>query len=349
MVASKPPAARARPSVSGASTSSRLLQCRQAFTDRSVVTECYTSAHTVQCRNIATVRRTRDRPARELRRRTLVRRHRRGHAPARRRAPARRSPGSPATGLDLGAMSAYARDGRRPRAARADLPRARRPAQGARPSTCRAAQGRVLRAVAPHRRDPARLAGRHRRRHRHALRLRQQGHARAAQRHRRPRRRRSSSSAAAARSSASTSTPRGPGVAVQINAFNFPVWGMLEKLAPAFLAGLPTIVKPASQTAYLTELVVRRIIESGLLPEGSLQLLCGSPRGPARRADRAGLGRVHRLRPHRRAAAQPHQRAPRRRQPRRRGRLAQLLDPRARTSRPTTPSSSCSSRASSPR
>ncbi|MFC4785709.1 phenylacetic acid degradation bifunctional protein PaaZ [Nocardioides sp. MAHUQ-72] len=67
-----------------------------------------------------------------------------------------------------------------------------------------------------------------------------------------------------------------PGVAVQINAFNFPVWGMLEKLAPAFLAGLPSIVKPASQTAYLTERVVRRIIESGILPEGSLQLLAGS-------------------------------------------------------------------------
>ncbi|GAB7003425.1 phenylacetic acid degradation bifunctional protein PaaZ [Nocardioides sp. AN3] len=67
-----------------------------------------------------------------------------------------------------------------------------------------------------------------------------------------------------------------PGVAVQINAFNFPVWGMLEKLAPAFLAGLPSIVKPASQTAYLTEAVVRRIISSGILPEGSLQLLCGS-------------------------------------------------------------------------
>jgi len=67
-----------------------------------------------------------------------------------------------------------------------------------------------------------------------------------------------------------------PGVAVQINAFNFPVWGMLEKLAPAFLAGMPTIVKPASQTAYLTELVARRIVESGLLPEGSLQLLSGS-------------------------------------------------------------------------
>ena len=70
-----------------------------------------------------------------------------------------------------------------------------------------------------------------------------------------------------------------PGVAVQINAFNFPVWGMLEKLAPAFLAGLPSIVKPAGQTAYLTELVVRRVVESGILPEGSLQLLCGSPRG----------------------------------------------------------------------
>ncbi|MGC0366199.1 oxepin-CoA hydrolase/3-oxo-5,6-dehydrosuberyl-CoA semialdehyde dehydrogenase [Rhodococcus sp. 27YEA15] len=69
------------------------------------------------------------------------------------------------------------------------------------------------------------------------------------------------------------------GVAVQINAFNFPVWGFLEKLAPAFIAGVPSIVKPASSTAYLTELVFRRIIESGLLPEGSVQLLSGSARG----------------------------------------------------------------------
>ncbi|OZD19332.1 bifunctional aldehyde dehydrogenase/enoyl-CoA hydratase [Rhodococcus sp. 06-156-3C] len=69
------------------------------------------------------------------------------------------------------------------------------------------------------------------------------------------------------------------GVAVQINAFNFPVWGFLEKLAPAFIAGVPSIVKPASQTAYLTELVFRRIIESGILPEGSVQLLAGSARG----------------------------------------------------------------------
>lgn len=66
------------------------------------------------------------------------------------------------------------------------------------------------------------------------------------------------------------------GVAVHINAFNFPCWGMLEKLAPTLLAGMPAIVKPASQTAYLTELMVRRIIETGILPEGALQLVCGS-------------------------------------------------------------------------
>src|SRR5882757_2257333 len=69
------------------------------------------------------------------------------------------------------------------------------------------------------------------------------------------------------------------GAAVQINAFNFPVWGMLEKLAPAVLAGVPCVVKPASQTAYLTELVFRRIIESGILPEGAVQLVCGRPDG----------------------------------------------------------------------
>ena len=66
------------------------------------------------------------------------------------------------------------------------------------------------------------------------------------------------------------------GAAVHINAFNFPVWGMLEKLAPTLLAGVPAIVKPATSTSYLTEAVVRRIIESGILPEGALQLVCGS-------------------------------------------------------------------------
>ncbi|MBC7558500.1 MAG: phenylacetic acid degradation bifunctional protein PaaZ [Dermatophilaceae bacterium] len=69
-----------------------------------------------------------------------------------------------------------------------------------------------------------------------------------------------------------------PGVAVQINAFNFPVWGMLEKLAPAFIAGVPSIVKPATPTGYVTAAVVKLIIESGILPAGSLQLISGSAR-----------------------------------------------------------------------
>jgi oxepin-CoA hydrolase/3-oxo-5,6-dehydrosuberyl-CoA semialdehyde dehydrogenase len=66
------------------------------------------------------------------------------------------------------------------------------------------------------------------------------------------------------------------GVAVHINAFNFPCWGMLEKLSTSLLAGVPSIVKPASQTAYLTELMFRRMIESAVLPEGAIQLVCGS-------------------------------------------------------------------------
>lgn len=65
------------------------------------------------------------------------------------------------------------------------------------------------------------------------------------------------------------------GAAVHINAFNFPCWGMLEKLAPTLLAGVPAIVKPASSTAYLTELMVQRILASGILPAGALQLICG--------------------------------------------------------------------------
>jgi oxepin-CoA hydrolase / 3-oxo-5,6-dehydrosuberyl-CoA semialdehyde dehydrogenase len=65
------------------------------------------------------------------------------------------------------------------------------------------------------------------------------------------------------------------GVAVQINAFNFPVWGPLEKLAPALIAGVPSLIKPASQTAYVTERLVELIAESGLLPDGTLQLVCG--------------------------------------------------------------------------
>ena len=69
--------------------------------------------------------------------------------------------------------------------------------------------------------------------------------------------------------------PRG-GVAVHINAFNFPVWGLLEKFAPSFLAGMPCIGKPATATSYLTEAAVRLIVQSGILPEGALQLVVGS-------------------------------------------------------------------------
>lgn len=66
------------------------------------------------------------------------------------------------------------------------------------------------------------------------------------------------------------------GVAVHINAFNFPVWGMLEKIAVNLLAGVPAVLKPATVTSFLTESVVREIINSGILPDGALQLLCGS-------------------------------------------------------------------------
>ena len=68
------------------------------------------------------------------------------------------------------------------------------------------------------------------------------------------------------------------GVAVHINAYNFPVWGMLEKCAVNWMAGVPAVVKPATDTSYLTEAVVREIIASGILPEGALQLICGSAR-----------------------------------------------------------------------
>ncbi|QTD46974.1 phenylacetic acid degradation bifunctional protein PaaZ [Ottowia testudinis] len=79
--------------------------------------------------------------------------------------------------------------------------------------------------------------------------------------------------------------PRG-GVAVHINAFNFPVWGLLEKFAPTFLAGMPSIGKPATATSFLTEKLVRLINESGILPEGTLQLVIG---GTGDLLDRLGV------------------------------------------------------------
>ncbi|CAN5622425.1 phenylacetic acid degradation bifunctional protein PaaZ [soil metagenome] len=69
------------------------------------------------------------------------------------------------------------------------------------------------------------------------------------------------------------------GTAIHINAFNFPVWGMLEKIAVNFLAGVPAVVKPATVTSFLTEAVVKEIVNSGILPQGALQLICGSANG----------------------------------------------------------------------
>ena len=76
------------------------------------------------------------------------------------------------------------------------------------------------------------------------------------------------------------------GAAIHINAFNFPVWGMLEKLAPTLLAGVPAIVKPATATCYVTELCVRLMLESGILPDGALQLVSG---GLGTMLDRLGV------------------------------------------------------------
>ena len=69
------------------------------------------------------------------------------------------------------------------------------------------------------------------------------------------------------------------GVAIHINAFNFPIWGMLEKIAVNLMAGVPAVVKPSEYTSFLTEVMVRDIIDSNILPEGSLQLVCGLGRG----------------------------------------------------------------------
>jgi len=90
------------------------------------------------------------------------------------------------------------------------------------------------------------------------------------------------------------------GVAVHINAFNFPVWGMLEKLAPTLLAGMPAIVKPATVTSYLTEVVFRAMIESGLFPAGAIQLVCGSS---GDLLEQAPHGEVERVDVHRQPAA----------------------------------------------
>ena len=124
-------------------------------------------------------------------------------------------------------------------------------------------------------------------------------------------------------------TPR-HGVAVQVNAFNFPVWGPLEKLAPALIAGVPSLIKPASQTGYLTALMTGLIIDAQILPEGALQLVSGGAGRPARPPHRAGPAQLHRLGEHREPAAEPPERGRQVSKVQRRGRLAEHVGPRPR-------------------
>ena len=138
-----------------------------------------------------------------------------------------------------------------------------------------AAEGGALPGLGRHRRDQGRFLGRHRGWHRHLLRLRAARGAGSSPTRPSTSTDRWSGSRRAAASSAGTLCVPLEGVAVHINAFNFPCWGMLEKLAPTFLAGMPAIVKPATVTSYLTERMARSMVSAGILPEGALQIICG--------------------------------------------------------------------------
>ena len=212
-------------------------------------------------------------------------------------------------GLDFKGDARIRADDRRAGAPRDDVPPARAHAQGA-GAVPDGAEGRALRGLGGDRRDEGRLVDRHRRRHRDVLRLRQQGPARASRRDVLRRRRPEPLSKGGTFVGRHICVPL-EGVAVHINAFNFPCWGMLEKLAPTFLAGMPAIVKPATVTSFLTEAMVRVMIESGLLPAGALQLLCGSAGDLLDHLDEPGRGRLHRLgrdRAEAQGAPQHHQR-----------------------------------------
>ena len=139
------------------------------------------------------------------------------------------------------------------------------------------------------------------------------------------------------------------GVAVQINAFNFPVWGPLEKFAPALIAGVPSLVKPATQTAYLTARLVELIVDSGLLPGGLAPAGLRQRRRPVRPPDRTGPGGLHRVGGDRPAAARPPGRHRAVGAVQCRGGLAELLDPRPRRQAGHARSSTCTSGSWSPR
>ncbi len=289
---------------------------------------------------------TRECTARKLCRRLLVPRHRRRQAPPRR---VDRRGGRPHLGdrprpVCDGRPRPY---GRRTGHSRADVPPARQHPQGRRQAP-RRGQGRALRTVRAHRRDAARLAGRHRRRHRHGVQLRQQGHPRAAQRHRDPRRR-----DRAARQDRRVPRPAPLHLAARRRRadqrLQLPGLGHAREARP----GLPRRAPDDRQARQPDGLPDRgrRAPHHRVRPDarGLAAAAVRQPRRPARPARRAGLHRVHRLGQHRRDAAPAPLGAARRRAARRRGRLAQLLDPRPRRHDATTPSSTCTSRVSSRR
>ena len=205
-------------------------------------------------------------------------------------------------GIDFGGRARLRPPGRRPRAARADLPPARRAAQGAGRAPAgaprgalRVSPGRARRATTPASTSTAGSA---------SSGLRARG------------RRELPDDTVFVEGDVEPLSKGGTflgqhiatplhGVAVQINAFNFPVWGPLEKLAPAFLAGVPSLIKPASPTAYLTAELARLIVESGLLPPGTVQFVAGSLGDTLDHLTGQDLVGVHRLRGHRGHTAGP--------------------------------------------
>ena len=113
------------------------------------------------------------------------------------------------------------------------------------------------------------------------------------------------------------------GVAIHINAFNFPSWGLWEKAAVSLLAGVPVLAKPASATALLAHAMVRDVIAAKVLPDGALSLLCGGAGESARCAHLRRRHRLHRLGRHRGARARPRQRGGQERAGQHRGRQHQ--------------------------
>ena len=199
------------------------------------------------------------------------------------------------TGLDVAGMVEHARRVGGPGAARADLPPAGGRPEAASPSICGSA-ATASTAVGLDRRHPRRRDDRHRRRRGRLLMIRQQGPARAAQRHRPPRRRPEALGRGGTFAGQHLCVPR-RGAAVHINAFNFPCWGMLEKLAPALLAGVPRSSSPPARRPTSPRRSSVSSSSRTCCPRGRAADL-RQRRRPVRPPHRPGHRRVHRLGPH---------------------------------------------------